>query len=75
LELLDLIEDYRHGQLYSAGMSRWGDRRSRSHRWWGGFCQGARRQRAALNRYAVPDWVPVPSAAWVHLMNIEKMIR
>ncbi len=21
-----------------------------------------------LNRYPVPDWVPVPSAAWVHLL-------
>ena len=26
----------------------------------------ARPEGAALNRYPVPDWVPVPSAAWVH---------
>jgi hypothetical protein len=26
----------------------------------------ARPQGAALNRYPVPEWVPVPSAAWVH---------
>ena len=39
--------------------------RSRCHLGWRGFCQGVRSQRAALNRYPFPDWVPVPSVAWV----------
>jgi hypothetical protein len=66
LELLGLIEDHRQGLSNSNRTSFWGDCRSRCHLWWGGFCQGARGGRAALNRYPVPDWVLMPSVAWGH---------
>jgi hypothetical protein len=65
LELLGLIEDYRQGPPISSSTSSWSNCRSRCYLWWGGFCQGACHKHAALNRYPVPDWVPVPSAAWV----------
>lgn len=64
-ELLGFIEDYRQGLPISTRTPSWSNCRSRCHLWWDGFCQGARQGRAALNRYPVPDWMAVPSVAWV----------
>ena len=53
-ELLGVIEDYRQGLPNSSRASSRGN------------CQDAYRWHVALNRFPVPDWVPVPSEAWVH---------
>jgi hypothetical protein len=39
----------------------------------GGFCQGARRRCAALNRYPVPEWVH--QQVYLHPYPKELMLR
>ncbi|HSR31351.1 MAG TPA: DUF1722 domain-containing protein [Anaerolineae bacterium] len=72
-ELLGLIEVYRQGPLNSSRASSCGNCRSRPTRGGGGFCQGARGWRAALNRYPVPDWVD--QQVYLHPVSQESMLR
>ena len=60
-ELLGFIEDYRQGHALQKAYTIVRTLQEPP----GGFCQGACLGRAALNRYPVPDRVPIPSAAWV----------
>ena len=52
-QLLGLIGDYRQGHALQQTYAIAGELPGRA-------------LSAALNRHPVPDWVPMPSAAWVH---------